>query len=110
MKSANAILFSLIMIASSLAGCTGDDGGDGPPGPQGPPGIQGEQGPPGSDGMDANESRVAVLEAELASKDAIMGILLGNISELERKLEVTRDNNGGGSPCCLYRFKIKLNG
>ena len=85
MKSANAILFSLIMIASSLAGCTGDDGGDGPPGPQGPF----EQGPPGSDGMDANESRVAVLEAELASKDAIIGILLGHISELERKLEVT---------------------
>ena len=44
---------------------------------------------PGSDGMDANESRVAILEAELASKDAIIGILLGNISELERKLEVT---------------------
>ena len=55
---------------------------------KGPPGIQGEQGPPGSDGMDANESRVAILEAELASKDAIIGILLGNISELERKLEV----------------------
>ena len=74
MKMANAVLFSLIMIASSLAGCTGMEGGQGDPGPQGeageqgPPGVQGETGPAGADGqdgMDVNESRIAQLEAEL---------------------------------------------
>jgi len=37
--------------------------------------------------MDVNESRVAQLEAELASKDATIAILLGNISDMEEELE-----------------------
>ena len=41
----------------------------------------------GQDGMDVNESRIAQLEAELASKDATIAILLGNISDMEEELE-----------------------
>ena len=92
----------VLMIASIGAGCNGTDGAEGIPGPQGetgeqgPPGIQGETGPAGvdgedgadgQDGMDVNESRVAQLEAELASKDATIAILLGNISDMEEELE-----------------------
>ena len=96
------------MLTSALAGCTGTDGAEGIPGPQGEtgdqglPGIQGEAGSAGADGMDGqdgangmdgqdgmdvNESRIAQLEAELASKDATIAILLGNISDMEEELE-----------------------
>ena len=37
--------------------------------------------------LDVNESRIAQLEAELASKDATIAILLGNISDMEEELE-----------------------
>jgi uncharacterized protein YjbI with pentapeptide repeats len=43
------------------------------------------------DGMDVNESRIAELEAELASKDATIAILMGNISDMEEELD-TVDN------------------
>jgi uncharacterized protein YjbI with pentapeptide repeats len=45
----------------------------------------------GQDGMDVNESRIAQLEAELASKDATIAILLGNISDMEEELEAVDD-------------------
>jgi uncharacterized protein YjbI with pentapeptide repeats len=41
--------------------------------------------------MDVNESRIAQLEAELASKDATIAILLGNISDMEEELEAVDD-------------------
>ena len=99
------MIIVLLMLTSALAGCTGTDGAEGIPGPQGetgdqgPPGIQGETGSAGADGqhgadgqngadgMDVNESRIAQLEAELASKDATIAILLGNISDMEEELE-----------------------
>ena len=56
-----------------------------------PQGIQGETGPPGADGMDVNEPRITQLEAELASKDATIAILLGNISDMEEELEAVDD-------------------
>ena len=111
MSKLKPMIIVLLMLTSALAGCTGTDGAEGIPGPQGetgeqgPPGIQGEtgeQGPPGiqgetgpagadgqngADGMDVNESRIAQLEAELASKDATIAILLGNISDMEEELE-----------------------
>ena len=37
--------------------------------------------------MDVNETRIAQLEAELASKNATIVILLGNISDMEEELE-----------------------
>ena len=106
MSQLKPMIIVLLMLTSALAGCTGTDGAEGIPGPQGetgeqgPPGIQGETGPAGADGqngangmdgqdgMDVNESRIAQLEAELASKDATIAILLGNISDMEEELEV----------------------
>ena len=97
------MIIVLLMLTSALAGCTGTDGAEGIPGPQGetgeqgPPGIQGETGSAGADGqngadgMDVNESRIAQLEAELASKDATIAILLGNISDMEEELEAVDD-------------------
>ena len=91
MKRASAVLFSLIMIASSLAGCTGMEGGQGDPGPQGetgeqgPPGPQGEVGAPGADGedgTDANETRVAELEAEVEMLLETIAALQSEIDEL----------------------------
>ena len=99
MNQLKTMIIVLLMLTSALAGCTGTDGAEGIPGPQGetgeqgPPGIQGETGPAGADGqngadgMDVNESRIAQLEAELASKDATIAILLGNISDMEEELE-----------------------
>jgi hypothetical protein len=108
MSQLKPMIIVLLMLTSALAGCTGTDGAEGIPGPQGetgdqgPPGIQGETGSAGADGqngadgangndgtngMDINESRIAQLEAELASKDAIIAILLGNISDMEEELE-----------------------
>jgi hypothetical protein len=111
MSQLKPMIIVLLMLTSALAGCTGTDGAEGIPGPQGetgeqgPPGIQGETGPAGADGqngadgmdgqdgadgqdgMDVNESRIAQLEAELASKDATIAILLGNISDMEEELE-----------------------
>ena len=103
MRNTKAIAMIVLMIASIGAGCTGTDGAEGIPGPQGetgeqgPPGIQGETGSAGADGMDGqdgmdvNESRIAQLEAELASKDATIAILLGNISDMEEELEAVDD-------------------
>ena len=111
MSQLKPMIIVLLMLTSALAGCTGTDGVEGIPGPQGetgeqgPQGIQGETGPAGADGqngadgmdgqdgadgqdgMDVNESRIAQLEAELASKDATIAILLGNISDMEEELE-----------------------
>jgi len=49
--------------------------------------MDGQDGADGQDGMDVNESRIAQLELELASKDATIAILLGNISDMEEELE-----------------------
>ena len=105
MNQLKPMIIVLLMLTSALAGCTGTDGAEGIPGPQGEtgdqglPGIQGETGSTGADGMDGqdgmdgkdgmnvNESRIAQLEAELASKDATIAILLGNISDMEEELE-----------------------
>ena len=111
MSQLKPMIIVLLMLTSALAGCTGTDGVEGIPGPQGetgeqgPQGIQGETGPAGADGqngadgmdgqdgadgqdgMDVNESRIAQLEAELASKDVTIAILLGNISDMEEELE-----------------------
>ena len=99
MNQLKPMIIVLLMLTSALAGCAGTDGAEGIPGPQGetgdqgPPGIQGETGSAGADGMDGqdgmdvNESRIAQLEAELASKDATIAILLGNISDMEEELE-----------------------
>ena len=114
MSQLKPMIIVLLMLTSALAGCTGTDGAEGIPGPQGetgdqgPPGIQGETGSAGADGqngangmdgqdgangmdgqdgMDVNESRIAQLELELASKDATIAILLGNISDMEEELE-----------------------
>ena len=105
MNQLKPMIIVLLMLTSALAGCTGTDGAEGIPGPQGetgeqgPPGIQGETGPAGADGqngangmdgqdgVDVNESRIAQLEAELASKNATIVILLGNISDMEEELE-----------------------
>jgi len=111
MSQLKPMIIVLLMLTSALAGCTGTDGAEGIPGPQGetgdqgPPGIQGETGSAGADGqngadgangndgtngmdgMDVNESRIAQLEAELASKDATIAVLLGNISDMEEELE-----------------------
>ena len=105
MNQLKPMIIVLLMLTSALAGCTGTDGAEGISGPQGetgdqgPPGIQGETGSAGADGqngangmdgkdgMDVNESRIAQLEAELASKDATITILLGNISDMEEELE-----------------------
>ena len=105
MSQLKPMIIVLLMLTSALAGCTGTDGAEGISGPQGengeqgPQGIQGETGPAGADGqngangmdgqdgMDVNESRIAQLEAELASKDATIAILLGNISDMEEELE-----------------------
>ena len=105
MSQLKPMIIVLLMLTSALAGCTGTDGAEGIPGPQGEtgeqglPGIQGETGSTGADGMDGqdgmdgkdgmnvNESRIAQLEAELASKDATIAILLGNISDMEEELE-----------------------
>ena len=109
MNQLKPMIIVLLMLTSALAGCTGTDGAEGIPGPQGetgeqgPPGIQGETGAAGADGqngadgldgqdgMDVNESRIAQLEAELASKDATIAILLGNISDMEEELEAVDD-------------------
>ncbi|MDB4865360.1 pentapeptide repeat-containing protein [Euryarchaeota archaeon] len=96
MSQLKPMIIVLLMLTSALAGCTGTDGAEGISGPQGetgeqgPQGIQGETGSAGADGqngMDVNESRIAQLEAELASKDATIAILLGNISDMEEELE-----------------------
>mgnify|MGYP006107508999 CR=1 FL=1 len=111
MSKLKPMIIVLLMLTSALAGCTGTDGVEGIPGTegesgeQGPPGIQGETGSAGADGqngangmdgrdgidgadgMDVDESRIAQLEAELASKDATIAILLGNISDMEEELE-----------------------
>ena len=108
MSQLKPMIIVMLMLTSALAGCTGTDGAEGIPGPQGetggqgPPGIQGETGPAGvdgadgqdgangmdgQDGMDVDESRIAELEAELASKDATIAILLGNISDMEEELD-----------------------
>ena len=111
MSQLKPMIIVLLMLTSALAGCTGTDGAEGISGPQGetgdqgPPGIQGEtglagadgmdgqdgadgmDGQDGADGMDVNESRIAQLEAELASKDATIAVLLGNISDMEEELE-----------------------
>ena len=99
MSQLKPMIIVLLMLTSALAGCTGTDGAEGISGPQGetgeqgPPGIQGETGSAGADGqngangMDVNESRIAQLEAELASKDATIAVLLGNISDMEEELE-----------------------
>ena len=99
MSQLKPMIIVLLMLTSALAGCAGTDGAEGIPGPQGetgeqgPQGIQGETGSTGAngmdgqDGMDVNESRIAQLEAELASKDATIAILLGNISDMEEELE-----------------------
>ena len=96
MRNTKAIAMIVLMIASIGAGCAGTDGAEGIPGPQGetgeqgPQGIQGATGSAGADGQDGadvNESRIAQLEAELASKDATIAILLGNISDMEEELE-----------------------
>jgi hypothetical protein len=118
MSQLKPMIIVLLMLTSALAGCTGTDGAEGIPGPQGetgdqgPPGIQGETGSAGADGqngangmdgqdgangmdgqdgMDVNESRIAQLELELASKDATIAILLGNISDMEEELEAVDD-------------------
>ena len=100
MNQLKPMIIVLLMLTSALAGCAGTDGAEGIPGPQGetgeqgPQGIQGETGPAGADGqngMDVNESRIAQLEAELASKDATIAILLGNISDMEEELEAVDD-------------------
>ena len=100
MNQLKPMIIVLLMLTSALAGCAGTDGAEGIPGPQGetgdqgPPGIQGETGSAGADGqngMDVNESRIAQLEAELASKDATIAILLGNISDMEEELEAVDD-------------------
>ena len=109
MSQLKPMIIVLLMLTSALAGCTGTDGAEGIPGPQGEtgeqglPGIQGETGSAGADGqhgadgmdgqdgMDVNESRIAQLEAELASKDATIAILLGNISDMEEELEAVDD-------------------
>ena len=100
MSQLKPMIIVLLMLTSALAGCAGTDGAEGIPGPQGetgeqgPPGIQGETGPAGADGqngMDVNESRIAQLEADLASKDATIAILLGNISDMEEELEAVDD-------------------
>ena len=111
MNQLKPMIIVLLMLTSALAGCTGTDGAEGISGPQGetgdqgPPGIQGEtglagadgmdgqdgadgmDGQDGADGMDVNESRIAQLEAELASKDATIAVLLGNITDMEEELE-----------------------
>ena len=102
MSQLKPMIIVLLMLTYALAGCTGTDGAEGISGPQGetgdqgPPGIQGEtglagadgmDGQDGADGMDVNESRIAQLEAELASKDATIAVLLGNISDMEEELE-----------------------
>ena len=105
MSQLKPMIIVLLMLTSALAGCTGTDGAEGISGPQGdtgeqgPPGLQGENGSTGADGqngangmdgqdgMDVNESRIAQLEAELASKDATITVLLGNISDMEEELE-----------------------
>ena len=111
MSQLKSMIIVLLMLTSALAGCTGTDGAEGISGPQGetgeqgPPGIQGETGSAGADGqngadgmdgadgqngadgMDVNESRIAELEAELASKDLTITTLLGNISDIEEELE-----------------------
>ena len=97
MDQLKPMIIVLLMLTSTLAGCTGADGAEGVQGPKGetgergPQGIQGETGPPGADGMDVNEPRIAQLEAELASKDATIAILLGNISDMEEELEAVDD-------------------
>ena len=103
MSQLKPMIIVLLMLTSALAGCTGTDGAEGIPGPQGetgeqgPQGIQGETGSAGADGqngadgMDVNESRIAQLEAELASKDATIAILLGHISDMEEELEAVDD-------------------
>lgn len=109
MNQLKPMIIVLLMLTSALAGCTGTDGAEGIPGPQGetgeqgPPGIQGETGSAGADGqhgadgmdgqdgMDVNESQIAQLEAELASKDAVIAILLGNITDMEEELEAVDD-------------------
>ena len=109
MSQLKPMIIVLLMLTSALAGCIGTDGAEGIPGPQGetgeqgPQGIQGETGSAGADGqngangmdgqdgMDVNESRIAQLEAELASKDATIAILLGNISDMEEELEAVDD-------------------
>jgi archaellum component FlaC len=65
-----------------IQGETGSAGADG---------QNGADGMDGQDGMDVNESRIAQLEAELASKDATIAILLGNISDMEEELEAVDD-------------------
>ena len=97
MNQLKPMIIVLLMLTSALAGCAGTDGAEGIPGPQGetgeqgPQGIQGETGSAGADGMDVNESRITQLEAELASKDATIAILLGNISDMEEELEAVND-------------------
>ena len=85
MRNTKAIAMIVLMIASISAGCTGTDGAEGVQGPQG------ETGPAGADGMDVNQSRITQLEAELASKDAAIAILLANISDMEEELEAVDD-------------------
>ena len=120
MNQLKPMIIVLLMLTSALAGCTGTDGAEGISGPQGengeqgPQGIQGETGPAGADGqngangmdgqdgMDVNESRIAQLEAELASKDATIAILLGNISDMEEELEAVDNVIEMYYICLLY--------
>ena len=96
MNQLKPMIIVLLMLTSVLAGCTGTDEAEEIPGPQGetgeqgPPGIQGETGTAGADGQDGmgvNESRIVELEAELASKDVTITMLLGNISDIEEELD-----------------------
>jgi hypothetical protein len=68
-------------------GQNGANGMDGQDGANGMDGQDGANGMDGQDGMDVNESRIAQLELELASKQATIAILLGNISDMEEELE-----------------------
>ena len=69
MRRQKTVVVVLLAFTSVFAGCTGSDGAD------------------GLNGLDANESRIAELEAELASKNATIAILLGNISDMQGELD-----------------------
>ena len=72
---------------NGIDGQNGVDGQNGADGQNGVDGQNGADGQNGIDGIDVDESRIALLEAELASKDLTIAILLGNISDMEGELE-----------------------
>jgi len=93
MKKVHAVLFSLIMITMSLAGCIGGDGDDGDKGNDGDNGIDGTDGIDGTNGEDgaSGEDGMSTLIATSPEPEGV------NCPNSGTKIDAGLDVNGNGA-------------